>query len=131
MLMGRRTFDVVMGFGGEWPYGSTPVLVATTRPLPDAPTTVSTCHGDIGQMCEEARQVAGDKNVYLDGGNVVSQALDAGAVDELILTVVPVFLGQGVPLYSGEQLQRFNVEHLGRIGSMTQSKLTPDTGRHG
>jgi dihydrofolate reductase len=124
MLMGRRTFDVVMGFGGDWPYGSIPVFVATSRPLIDAPATVSTCHGNIRELCEQAEQVAGDKNVYLDGGNIISQALDNGCVDGLILTVVPVLLGQGVPLYRGKQLQRFNPEYLGRLGTMMQTRLT-------
>jgi dihydrofolate reductase len=124
MLMGRRTFDVVTGFGGDWPYGSVPVFVATSRPLTESPTTVSTCHGNIRELCEQAKQVAGDKNVYVDGGNVITQALDAGCVDELILTVVPVLLGQGVPLYRGKQLQRFNGEFTGRLGEMMQIKLT-------
>jgi dihydrofolate reductase len=124
MLMGRRTFDVVMGFGGDWPYGTVPVLVATTRPLPDAPATVSTCGGDIQELCEQAKRVAVDQNVYLDGGSVISQALDSGCVDELILTVVPVLLGQGVPLYQGKRLQRFNATYLGRLGTMVQMKLT-------
>lgn len=52
LIMGRRTFDVVMGFGGDWPYGAIPVLIATTRPLPDVPTTVSTCKGNIKDICE-------------------------------------------------------------------------------
>jgi dihydrofolate reductase len=123
MLMGRRTFDVVMGFGVDWPYGPIPVLVATSRPLSDAPATVSACCGDIRQLCEQARQVAGDKNVYVDGGNLISQALEAGCIDELILTVVPVLLGRGVPLYRGQQLQRFSAKYLGRIGTMLQMNL--------
>ena len=77
ILMGRRTFDVVMGFGGDWPYKSTPVFVATSRPLSDVPAAVSACHGDIRQLCERVKQEAGEKNVYLDGGNVISQALEA------------------------------------------------------
>jgi dihydrofolate reductase len=68
--------------------------------------------------------VAGDKNVYLDGGNIISQAFDAGCVDDLILTVVPVLLSQGVPLYRGKQLQRFNEEYLGRLGEMMQMEMS-------
>ena len=124
MLMGRRTFDVVKGFGGEWPYGSTPVLIATSRPIADGPETASTCSGDIRQLCEKARQAAGVRNVYLDGGQIISQALDADCIDEMILTVVPVLLGQGVRLYQGSQLQRFNAAYLGRIGKMLQIKFT-------
>ena len=71
---------------------------------------MSTCHGNIRDLCEQAKQVAGHKNVYVDGGDVITQALDAGCVDELILTVVPVLLGQGVPLYRGKQFQHFNGE---------------------
>jgi dihydrofolate reductase len=124
ILMGRRTFDIVKGFGGEWPYGTTPVLVATSRPLPEAPASVCGCHGNITELCEGARRVAGDRNVYLDGGNLISQAIEAGCVDELILTVAPVLLGQGTPLYQGEKLHRFHAEHLGRLGEMLQVRLT-------
>ena len=125
MLMGRHTFDTVMSFGGDWPYGTTPVLVATTRPLPDnVPATVFAVTGDIEELCERARQASNGKNVYLDGGALVSQALDTDCVDELILTVVPVLLGQGVPLYQGTKLHRFKAEFLGRYGTMLQTKLT-------
>ena len=125
MLIGRRTFNVVTDFGGDWPYGSTPVLVATTRPLPtDSPETVSACQGDIKQLCDQAMQAAGDKNVYLDGGNLITQAIESGCVHELVLTVVPVLLGQGVPLYSGKQMRQFSAEYLGQLGNMLQTRLT-------
>ena len=123
MLMGRRTFDVVSGFGGDWPYGSTPVLVATTRPLRHAPKTVVASRGDIRELCEQARQAAGARNVYVDGGRLITQALDAGCIDELILTMVPVLIGRGVRLYAGDQTHRFEMEHLGRLGEMMQVRL--------
>ena len=125
MLMGRRTFDVVMGFGGEWPYGETPVLVATSRPLPGgAPGTVSVTSGDISRLCRQARDLAGERNVYLDGGGIITQALDAGCVDEMILSVVPTLLGEGISLYRGEQRHRFDAEYLGRYGVTLQMRLT-------
>ncbi|SMD01565.1 Dihydrofolate reductase [Desulfocicer vacuolatum DSM 3385] len=124
LIMGRRTFDVVMGFGGDWPYGSIPVLIATTRPLLDVPASVSTCKGNIKDLCEQAKQMAGDKNVYLDGGNLITQALDAGSVEEMILTAIPVLLGQGVSLYQGKQIHHFNSKYLGKLGTMMQTKFT-------
>ena len=124
LIMGRRTFDVVMGFGGDWPYGTIPVLIATTRPLPDVPKTVTSCKGNIKDICDQAKQVAGDKNVYLDGGNLITQALEAGCVEEMILTAIPVLLGQGVSLYQGKQIQYFNSEYLGRLGTMMQTRYT-------
>jgi dihydrofolate reductase len=124
ILMGRRTFDVVKGFGGDWPYGEVPVFVVTTRALREAPTTVSVLRGEIGELCERAKAAAGEKNVYVDGGGIITQALDAGCVDELILTVAPVLLGRGTPLYQGTRLQRFKAEPLGRFGTMMQTRLT-------
>lgn len=124
LLMGRRTFDVVMGFGGAWPYGSTPVLVATSRPISEAPPSVSTATGDIRELCDQARRLAGPRNVYLDGGAMISQALDAGCVDEMILSVVPVLLGDGVALYQGDQRHHFEAQYLGRYSVTTQMRLT-------
>jgi dihydrofolate reductase len=101
LLMGRRTYDVVLGFPGDWPYGDRPVLVATTRPLPPSQATVRAVAGPLDTMVQTAREAAGDRDVYLDGGNLIRQALDAGLVDELTVTLVPVVLGQGLPLFAG------------------------------
>ena len=102
LLMGRRTFDVVAGFGGTWPYGDRPVFVATNRPL-HAPEGVPAraVYGDIATLVAHARAAAQGKDVYLDGGSLARQALDAGLVDEVTLTLVPVVLGAGVPLFAG------------------------------
>ncbi len=62
--------------------------------------------------------------MYLDGGDLVSQALDAGCVDEMILSVVPVLLGAGVPLYMGDGRHRFDAQVLGRLGATIQTRLT-------
>jgi len=119
-----RAFDVVMGFGGAWPYGPTPVMVATSRAMPEAPASVSAHGGDIRELCRQAKRLAGAGNVYIDGGGLISQALDADLVDEMILTVAPVLLGRGVPIYRGERLHRFESRYLGALGSKMQVKMT-------
>ena len=101
LLMGRRTFDVVLGFGGVWPYGDRPVLVATHRPLGAALPHVEAVAGTIGQLVARAKQRAEGKDVYLDGGNLIRQALAQGLVDDLIVTLVPELLGQGHALFAG------------------------------
>ena len=111
MLMGRRTFDVVSGFDGPWPYGKTPVLVLTHRPLEAAVPTVSAISGDLESVFDKARATAGDRDVYVDGGGLVRQAIDAGLVDELVITVVPRILGAGSPLFVGVN-QRHDLELL-------------------
>ena len=100
LLMGRRTWDVVAGTG-QWIYGAVPVLVATHRPLRPPADTVRPVSGDIAQLVAQAREVAGEKDVYLDGGNLIRQALDAGLVDELAITFVPVLLAAGIRLFDG------------------------------
>ena len=99
MLMGRRTYDTVLGFGGDWPYGDTPVLVATSRALEPAQPTVRAVSGSIDELLDEALRAAAGRDVYVDGGNLVQQALAAGRVQELVVTIVPVLLGQGIRLF--------------------------------
>jgi dihydrofolate reductase len=98
ILMGRSTYSIVEKFG-QWHYGDTPVLVATHRPLVPMANTVQAVAGPIAELIERAKDMAGDKDVYLDGGQLVRQALDAGFVDEITTTFLPVLLGQGVRLF--------------------------------
>lgn len=100
MVMGRRTHDIVARMG-IWPYGDLPVLVATRRDLAPARPTARAIEGSIADILAEAKRVAKDKDVYLDGGDVIRQGLDAGLVDEMTITLVPVLLGKGVPLFDG------------------------------
>ncbi|KAI9021859.1 bifunctional deaminase-reductase domain-containing protein [Hyaloraphidium curvatum] len=102
MVMGRRTYDVVATMdGAPWPYGDIPVLVATHRPLEGARPTVRAVEGDIAGILDRAIALAGDKDVYVDGGETLRAALDGGRVDEVVLSVVPVLLGKGRPLFAG------------------------------
>lgn len=126
LLMGRATYDVVAGFDGPWPYGERPVLVATTRPLQPKDPSVRALAGPIATLVDEARRAAGARDVYLDGGAVIRQALDAGLVDELVVSVVPVVLGAGHPLFAGAK--RHDFERLDVTGSsqgITQLRLRP------
>lgn len=116
LLMGRRTYDVVTGFDVEWPYGERPVLVATRRPLEPAQETVRPVQGPIAELLEQAQAAAAGKDVYLDGGDLIRQALGAGLVDELTITLVPIAIGRGVPLLAGlaqpQRLERVAVREL-------------------
>jgi dihydrofolate reductase len=126
MLMGRRTHDVVAGMD-VWSYGNTPVLVATHRDLEPAADSVRAVSGTIESLIEQAKEAAGDKDVYLDGGDLIRQGLDAGLVDELCITYVPVLLGgEGIRLF--DDLRRRTklefVEHH-RMGHMLQVTARP------
>lgn len=101
LLMGRRTYDVVRGFDGPWPYGERPIVVATTRPLPPGPPGVCARAASIAELVTEAKERAAGRDVYLDGGALLRQALDAKLLDELTVTVVPAVLGRGIPAFAG------------------------------
>ena len=78
LLMGRRSYDVASSFDVPWPYGDTPVLVATHRPLEPKHPTIKACGGSLAELVEQAKSVAAPKDVYIDGGQLVRQALDEG-----------------------------------------------------
>lgn len=100
LVMGRATFDQILTFG-PWPYGGRPCWVMSGRPLPeDAPDDVASCADhDAGAIAARARaQVEGD--VWIVGGaHTVAQFLRAGAVDQIDIFVMPVWLGRGLPLF--------------------------------
>jgi dihydrofolate reductase len=99
ILMGRGTYDVAAGFP-EWPYGTTPVFVATSRPLEPAAGTVKAIGGTPAKLLTAVRKKAKGA-IYVDGGTLIRGFLDAGALDELVVTIVPIVLGSGAPLLAG------------------------------
>jgi dihydrofolate reductase len=127
LLMGRGTYDVVERMEGDWYYGKTPVLVATHRPLIPKVPTVRAVDGNIESLVAEALRTAAGKDVYLDGGVMIRAALDAGLVDELIVSLIPVILGAGHPLFAGAQkrhpLELVQVKPL--AGKMVQITWRP------
>jgi dihydrofolate reductase len=106
MLMGRATYDTIGEHGWDWPYGETPVLVATSRPLEPLAPTVRAVSGTPAELVAAAREAAGDRAVYADGGALVRSLIDAGLVEEAVITLIPVVLGKGVPLFAGLERRR-------------------------
>lgn len=97
VICGRRTYDDSEEFGGGSPVATAPVVILSHRPAPraeesDRQTLVTTGIEDAVAVAKEA---AGDKDVALQGGAVVTEALTAGLVDELVLHQVPILLGAG------------------------------------
>lgn len=99
ILMGRRTFEVVCGFG-EWPYVK-PVYVLSSH-LADIPERVRSqatlLRGPVeAALARVSRD--GHQQVYLDGGKLIQSCLRADLVDELTVTRVSILLGAGIPLF--------------------------------
>ena len=100
LVIGRKTFETVLRFHA-WPYGDKPVFVLSTRPLAPAPpgAVVEHMSGDPADILAELGE-RGIRHVYVDGGLTIQRFLRAGLVDRLILTRVPVLIGEGIPLFS-------------------------------
>ena len=81
-------------------YPDIPVFVATSRPLDPAVATVRAVERRARGMLAAVRAVTGG-NIYVDGGVLIRQFMAAGLIDELTVTIVPVILGAGSPLFAG------------------------------
>jgi dihydrofolate reductase len=104
LLMGRGTYDAVDAMEGvDWPHTERDTLIATHRPLENPPPRVFALSGDIESLVAQAKEQAAGRDVYIDGGNLIRQALDAGLVDEMILTLCPTILGAGHALFAGTE----------------------------
>ncbi|MEP6761361.1 MAG: dihydrofolate reductase family protein [Sporichthyaceae bacterium] len=101
MLVGRRTWDVGARMAAEEPGSvdypfSGPMFLLTHRPLEPPNPEVTILTGDIGEAVATALEAAGDKNLEILGADVGSQCLQRGLVDEILVYVLPVLLGDGI-----------------------------------
>jgi dihydrofolate reductase len=102
LLTGRRTYDVAKGWGGSHPVPGLPVVVLTHKPPEDVPKGKSSftfCTTGIADAVAAAKQQVGEKNVVVHGASTTQQLLAAGLVDELLLHVAPLLLGEGRRLF--------------------------------
>lgn len=99
MLIGRKTYEIVLGFS-PWPYGEKPVFVLSSRPLARIPEEgkVERLSGDPSAIFADL-SARGFRHLYVDGGITIQGFLRAGLVDRLIVTHVPVLIGEGIPLF--------------------------------
>jgi dihydrofolate reductase len=99
IVAGRNTYEDSEGFGGGGPHPTAPLFVLSHRPAPSEATEQQTFVSSIEDAIAAARTAAGDKDVGLMGGGVVTSALAAGLLDEVIVHQVPVLLGDGRPFF--------------------------------
>lgn len=101
IVMGRNTFEVVLGFE-QWPY-TKKVFVLSSGTVELARVKERGADVELLNATPEevVRQLAarGYKHLYIDGGGTVQRFLRAGLIDRLIVTHVPVLIGQGIPLF--------------------------------
>jgi len=99
VVAGRTTYDDSEGFGGGSPHPTAPLVVLSHRPAAGIGPRQTLVTSGVEDAIAAARDQAGGKDVGLQGGGLVTAALAAGLVDELILHQVPVLLGAGRPYF--------------------------------
>jgi dihydrofolate reductase len=112
IVIGRNTYETVLSFDA-WPYGTKPVVVLTSRPETVKPPDGAVCDAMAGSPAEivarlEAR---GLRHLYVDGGVTIQRFLEAGLIQRLIITRVPVLIGTGIPLF-GPLSRDVRLEHV-------------------
>jgi len=95
IVVGRKTFDTVQAFA-SWPYDGKRVVVLSNRSVEDS--RVEQVSGSPAEIATKL-EATGARHVYVDGGITIQRFLSAGLVHRLIITRVPVLIGEGIPLF--------------------------------
>jgi dihydrofolate reductase len=111
IVMGRHTYETVRTFN-KWPYEK-PVVVLTTRQLTIPPELQDAVELMSGQPTEILARLSarGMHHVYVDGGRTIQKFLEAGAIQRLIITRIPVLIGRGIPLF-GSVSRDIHLRHI-------------------
>ena len=110
MVMGRATFEKVIGFDIDWPYQKPVFVVSGT--LTEIPEKYQgKAHLVKGSLTEILKQIhdKGCYRLYIDGGKLIQSFLEEDLIDEMVITVIPVVLGGGIPLF-GETSKQLHFE---------------------
>jgi dihydrofolate reductase len=102
IVLGRNTFEKVLTFG-EWPYKAKPVIVLSSIKNYEIPTKFGnfvTHSAEDPQTLIDRLSNAGVKRIYVDGGVTIQRFLRAGLISELTITLIPVIIGEGIPLFA-------------------------------
>lgn len=97
-LFGRRTYEESLRLGAKFE-GKTRAIVFSRQPRPaDAPAGVEFTSDDVGQFVARLREQPGKDVWLMGGGELIASFLDAHAIDEFVVSIFPVFIGDGIPL---------------------------------
>jgi dihydrofolate reductase len=98
LVMGRGTFDTVVGFG-EWPYDMPVVVMSSSVTEPPEWAGQVEFSTAVPRDLVAELHARGWRRLYIDGGAVITSFLSEDLIDELIITTVPITLGSGIRLF--------------------------------
>jgi dihydrofolate reductase len=97
-LLGRKTYEVSLRMGAPFDSKSRHIVFSRHAPPADAPPGVEFANGAIGPFLSRLRERPGKDIWLMGGGELIASFLDAHAIDEFVISVVPVFIGDGISL---------------------------------
>jgi dihydrofolate reductase len=97
LVMGRKTYEKIISFGIDFPYQDKKCYVISSAKNEDS-SFVDFISGDVIKLVSDLKQKSG-KNIYVDGGQLICSLLAANLIDEMIISVIPVLLGNGIGLF--------------------------------
>ena len=103
-LLGRKTYDASLRLGGTFESNGNYFVFSRHAPPADVPPGVEFVNDSIGAFVNRLREQPG-KNIWLmGGGELIASFLDEHAIDEFVITMVPIFIGDGIPLIAPRHL---------------------------
>jgi len=117
VLIGRKTYDHVVEMGYDYPHQDKDVYILSRSERPENGVT-KYFHGSLKGLVGELKSKQG-KNIFCDGGaDVINAMLTEYLIDEFIISIIPVLLGEGIPLFKGGRpeisLELINVKHYNK-----------------
>ena len=104
VIMGRKTYEQILGFDVPWPYKACKSYVISSNPTFETASPNTRNVKEIDRKFIDQIKSESKKNIWLvGGGSLISAFLNLGAVDELMLCLTPHLLGKGIPLFPGHQ----------------------------
>src|SRR6266496_1887339 len=97
-VLGRKTYEVTLRMGAKFDSQSRNIVFSRHPPPADAPSGVEFVNDAIGLFVSRLREQPGKDIWLMGGGEIIGSFLDAQAIDEFVISVVPVFIGEGIPL---------------------------------
>ncbi len=100
VVIGRKTYEEVLGFGVEWPYANCKTYVVTSKDNYRTQTENTEVINSISAQNIEVIKTASAKDIWVvGGGEIITGFLNYNLIDEVILCIIPVILGKGIPLF--------------------------------
>jgi dihydrofolate reductase len=115
-VLGRKTYEVSLRMGATFDSKSRHIVFSRQAPPADAPSGVEFVNDAIGPFVSRLREQPGKDIWLMGGGEIIASFLDDAAIDEFVISVVPVFIGEGIPLIARRHrhvsLDLRSVEHF-------------------